>query len=308
MPLYIPRFGGHSEKPPLGSMVDPGHPLSKDLVVCALFNEGGGINLHNAANPYIVGVADSPSHVVWSNHIISSGNLCGRIAGPSAYSGSGPGIGMFDFGSDPKYFENMASWSVGVIAGFVSDTFQAHTAIALATGTAANQEVFQIRNNAASPAKWEFVTSNGTSYITMLMNSIDGSSGNGQASPEFPVFTFDGSTIRGYLNGLFQASTAASGLSNPAGAHLTIGNIVGGNSLYPWNSQLFAAYVWRRQLTASEVQWLYIEPWAMIRRAPASGIGSRTSVGGGGGGSVIAARRTLEQFGTRAGSRQMQWR
>lgn len=308
MPIYIPRFGGHSEKPPVGSVLDAGHPLAKDLVVCALFNEGGGIKVHNCANPNIVGTADSPTQVVWSNLVHSSGQMCGRIGGPGVWSGSGPGVGMFDFGTYPSYFENLKQFTFGIIAGFDSDSAQAHTALELSSGSSTSQRVFSMFNS-GNPALWFGGPSNGSSFTFVSMTPVDGQSGNGLSSPEFPVWTWDGATLRGYLNGLLKGSSAFTGLANPAGVHLTIGNRIGGNASFPWVEPIYAVYFWRRALSAAEVQWLYTDPWVMIRRAPPVGIGSRVAVsGGGGGGSLIKARRTLEQFGTRAGSRQLQWR
>ncbi|MFZ2809463.1 MAG: LamG-like jellyroll fold domain-containing protein [Desulfosalsimonadaceae bacterium] len=34
-------------KPPLGSMIEPGHPLSRGLVLCLLMNEGAGTRIHD---------------------------------------------------------------------------------------------------------------------------------------------------------------------------------------------------------------------------------------------------------------------
>ena len=312
MPIYIRRFNGFSQKPPVGSVLDSGHPLAKDLVVCALFNEGGGLIVNNYAIPALRGKINVAGSL-WKSPP-SGGKIGGRVGGTWRNIDTGGGT-MADFGSYPNYFEGMKTVSLAVIACFKPDSVTNHGCLGLnnnGTGVANNMIAFHNSNGSGGPSSTNWggcvTTNGGASFNVASFPALDSTG----ATLEFVVCTFDGTNVKGYLNGKLQATTAGSGaLWNPSGVHFTIGNMFGyaGNQTWAGSpSGYFAAgYLWRRALSASEVEWLYTEPWDMIKRQPASGLGS-LAVTTAGGGSLIKERRTLEQFGTRAGSRQLQWR
>lgn len=62
-----------SFKPPVGTTVNWGHPLSKNLIGCWLFNEGGGSQVFDLARPGSRAVLSTPANPVWVNTQIGPG-------------------------------------------------------------------------------------------------------------------------------------------------------------------------------------------------------------------------------------------
>ena len=71
------------------------------------------------------------------------------------------------------------------------------------------------------------------------------------------VMTYDGSTLKGYLNGSLIQSQTASGSITSAVSSFTVGNLIFGTTNFNLNGQVDEAALWKKALTSAEINCMY---------------------------------------------------
>lgn len=248
----IPRRLGRWEKPPVGAQIQWGAPLAKDLRIAALINEGGGRNLWNAV-----------------------GLVAAFLQG-----GNDPTRGADGFGLWAYYRYNDAAWSFGagallacpgsVSAAVICDVpgdlefgpllFARGTITSCYYGTpvaSGDWGIYGARGPAPNYTPYLGIwihTAAAQQYLTFDVSA---------SNPSLIGFTYDGMTLAAYINGRQVASSAInSPLLTGSNAVLLGGQPSGVNQI--WNARLYAAYLWGRALSPSEMQQLWERPYSSV--------------------------------------------
>ncbi len=240
------------------SLILPGHPLSKGVVGCWLFNEGAGNTLLDS----------SGYHHTWT------------LSGPTWETGkSGPAL-RFNGSTD---YASMGDQNLLDVDGTTGITLVAR----VKTTSAADQFVLNKRPSAA--AGWNLRVYTG-GYIQAywkdaegdaLSASIDGVQVNdGQWHDVALVHDHAAHSMTRYVDGR-QTGTVNSNASfgNAANAASVYLGMNEGGANYFSGSMEFVYFI-RRALTAAEIAWLYREPFAFLQpvgvRSPAMVTGGST--------------------------------
>ena len=257
MPYISPAYiVDPQRKPRFPCAVDWNHPISRGLVGCWLFNEGSGKNCYDLRNN------TSYSHLAYNGGTLSLVNdmlFFPTIDGRSYIGGSNIDPFQID-GNDPMTIV----WS-----GILSLTMPQYYPIIGNLSSAANNPGFYMRINygVGSLLPSLFIQDNSGGYIgvssdvaaaqavlnTIVMRYTGGRSGNN-------VLFYQNNVL---VNSTVQTNTlSASSLSN---SPLQIGAVGFDVSVFDYLGYMNYLYIFNRALTASEIQQLYIEPYAFIR-------------------------------------------
>jgi hypothetical protein len=240
-------------KPPAGSAVNWGDPISNGLVRCWLVNDGGGL--------YVTDIA--------------KGNRGTLTNGPTWTAGMNGQSIRFDGSDDyiavsktiptvPDFPFTLSAW----VEGNTSDT--AYRKILTVGSDTANRGWFLISARPFSSTIMRFgieADNNDLGGGTETYNDTTNFSGSRWY---FVVGVFSSATDRRlYVNGNLLASRTGSVTFNPAIATGTTfigaGNLRGSPvASSRWLGRIDNARVWRRALLPSEIQRLYTEPFAGI--------------------------------------------
>lgn len=225
------------QKPPLGSQLMPGHPLAQGLVGCWLANEGGGSRLLDCAGTSYGDLGGTAGTIGFSP----------SVKGPALRFQSGADWVQLPIGAINNALNGQA-WSMRV--RFVAAAAgNATRNILLGNGGQANAR--QMAFDWLEAGKLRVAEEN-VAFILTSVSSI--------ATGDFvdAVWTVTGTSHRLYMNSTLEASgtyTFSSAYTN--------NYRFGGNSDDPvgW---LLDAQVYNRALTAGEIAWLYVDPYAFI--------------------------------------------
>jgi hypothetical protein len=230
-------------KPPLGPVISPGHPLANGLVGCWLMNEGGGPSVHEMTGRGYGGGGTPPS----------DGVLAGNVS--------------WIQGRDGPALNFPATGTTGVTTGQWANPAGVLSIVALVRSAIADsnyREVFR-QDNAA------FLLQNAGNFWAFAPTGASADY-DSTATPlvvgewALLVGTWDGAAARLYKNGTLYQNNVRGGTSIP-GAFAYIGCFGVGGQMF--NGQISHCMVYNRALTASEVQWITIEPYAMFLPAQA---------------------------------------
>jgi hypothetical protein len=231
MPAVIPRL---QRKPRLGARLDRQHPLSRGLVGCWLFNEGGGNKLWDISGN--------------GNH----GTLINMD--PSSDWVASPKGSALDFDNTDDYVD----LGDPVVAAFGTGDFSAEIWV-FPTGTV-NFERFFGYWTIGGTLGWAIEDNGALDWIDFVTSS------NVRARSQ--IFTRSrwhhvgctrrGSTLSIYVDGVKGADATALDDVDP-GTKLSVGAYS-----YPWSGRIAKCGIYNRALSASEIRWLYVEPYANV--------------------------------------------
>ncbi|MGD0012802.1 MAG: LamG-like jellyroll fold domain-containing protein [Bryobacteraceae bacterium] len=247
----IPRRLGRWEKPPVGTQIEGGAPLAKDLRIAALINEGGGRNLWNA-----VGLVAA---------FLQGGYSPARGAdgfGPWAYYPSSDNAWSFGAGA---VLACPGSVSAAVVCDVPGDLEFGPLLFARGTITSCYY------GSPVASGDWGIYGARGpapnyTPYLGVWIDTAAGQQYLTFSVPPSPAligFTYDGATLIAYVNGQRVASSTINWpLVTGSYALLLGGEASGVNQC--WNVRLYAAYLWGRALSPSEMQQLWERPYTSL--------------------------------------------
>lgn len=238
---YKSQTGG--QKPFRGTQLNKTHPLARGLVGCWVFNEGSGDRCFNLN--------------AFNNH----GTIIGAVWG-TGHSGS-----TLIFDGDADYV-TLPSNPVD-LSNPHSICCYLYTADHAYTSSGYDQRAINFYDTSTS---WVNVgnDSNSTKAIYVSGNfggTVDNlTSDNVYEQNEwvFVVYTWDGSNIRLYVNGILQSEDGAN--SNGATAGYKIGARNGVGAPGYWKGGIDTVYAYSQQLSEDKIQWLHREPYAMFEQ------------------------------------------
>jgi hypothetical protein len=234
----------YPQKPPLGSQINQGHPLSQGLVGCWLMNEGGGEYIRNIVtnipSPFS---SDAQTRTQWQR------SPKGYVVDANA--------------SNPRILpaENQAYWNTPRITVF---------AICITDATTANQNLLTKWH--AGLGRRNFKLGIGPSGSTWCFRTWDGAADVvAESSTNFDTTNYhaicgqnDGQNINLFVDGILTAQTAFVGDIPQTASALRF--FVDNQDAGDWNGRLALAYYWKRTLLQSEIQSLTVSPYQVISK------------------------------------------
>lgn len=238
------------QKPMLGMKLKRAHPLTKGLVGCWLFNEGVGNVAYDSSG--------------YGNH----GTLTNMAFPPTTASGWNPGkdgVGLaFDGSSDYVDCGNDASLNltdaitIEVRAKLAATTFTDGRGRIVFKYESAGSYCLEMLNGGI----WR----SSSRYTTNGWKTITGGTTLALGIWYQLVFVYSGTEIRLYLNGNSDATPIA--LIDTLGSNndkVWIG-ANGDDTSQLFNGLIDSVKIYNRALSASEIKWSYLEPYAMFER------------------------------------------
>jgi hypothetical protein len=243
-----------TSKPPLGSQINWGHPLSRGLVGCFLFNEGGGNLVRNSAieKPY-------PSVHLSNNN--------GTIVGAD-WVGTQKGIGLY-FNGSSDYITHNDVFDVGTFDFSYSCWFRAGW-------TAANEFRAMMGKTAATGATGRYyLIFNATKIEVQALNGLitiaEAPYLDGRWHHAIVTIDRDANALL-YIDTILKGTadvSAVNGVNYDTTFHFGIGaytDAAGTSFTQGWfNGNINNVLIWRRALSPSEIQQLYVEPYCFIK-------------------------------------------
>ena len=233
-------------KPFRGARLNRTHPLARGLVACYLMNEGGGNQIFDLTGNGDIGLLN--------------------VGSPTWETGrNGPAL-SFDGTNDAVTLPELTGLTDQItISVWINTTaFAASEGYALATS--AGTEPYQlgvqngigkIRLDATGNGIIDFDSGDTFSSITVndgLWHNL--------------LFTYDGANLKLFVDGVQDGQVALTGNVSPFNTHF-IGQRSDGS--VKWNGLADFPLFFNRALSASEVSWLYREPYAFIERPLSKG-------------------------------------
>ena len=226
------RFS-QTQKPALGAQINWSHPLSRGIVGCWLMNEGSGDKIYDlSGNNRVLVASGSPYWLPLTQ-----------------------GLGI--------YCDDNDYYSINALPLTTALTF-IWRGRCVTTSSYSCLFVGQ-KDPTAFNASFGFTEQNNSIY------AILGTSTGTTISSAFAVYnvystlamTWDGATLRGYLNGIYATTNSRAGTLKSYPFSL-------GHVWYDRSRQVHTeyAYVYNRALSSQEIQQLYLSPYAMFERRP----------------------------------------
>lgn len=258
--------GRRFEKPPLGSQIAANN-LAIGLQIAAILNEAGGSG-PNAGG----GIPLKIFNLLGRNNGTGAGALGPGGQTNRNWTPTNQGLGFQDlsaslagsinFGALSK-FGTFNAISIAVMAGWLTGGGVFDTLVVSSTdGITPN---FKIGNTPSDPNNWRFQlkTVSGSNDILMAAPSHS-------TNPNFMdlvIGTYDGTTMKAYLNGQLKNSfTVSSPISFNTGMTVELA----GNSQFnsrQYTSPVTCFYLWNRAITPAEVSQLYQDPyWSLVAK------------------------------------------
>lgn len=264
----MPKSWG-SQKPPVGSQINWGHPLSKGLAGCWLMNEGAGKKVTNLVS----GKPFATNNTTWEQKQGKSVKCVGgqiNLESPSETILTSDGLGTGDF-------------TMAVLAN-------------PSTGTGAVEHLFSQKNDAGgSPYGQAVLLANskinasyidgGIAFFTYSADQTSiqwGSVLGGDSLIDGKFHWFFGVRKSGILSFYWDGKRITPAIEsnqgtvrdicqNPNSRYTALGSRGNGTTEgYPRN--IAGAYSWNRALTATEISSLYTSPYQFITRPSRSGV------------------------------------
>lgn len=231
-------------QPPVGTPLNTGHSLSSGLVGCWLLN-GGGKKAFNSS--YLV-----PTPLSATTTTIYK-------ATPGGIAASFSGGDRFNLGgtSSNLALSNRITIAVWVKLGTTGLTNRYILSSRKTTATVGDQ--FAIIYGFAAQ-KFEIYSDQytGTAPRTALATSIN------DTNWHHIVFTYDGTTVRGYKDGRLDVSSNKTFSFNTNATEFTIGAYDNSTQASDFNGQIRNVMIYNRPLTATEIALLYKDPYCMM--------------------------------------------
>jgi hypothetical protein len=244
--MYIITKNWRDKKPPLGSQLNFGHPLSRGLVGCWLMNEGGGLKVNDLISKNNGSLING---IVWQNQDILSKGVDGFI----------------NIGNSNNF--NFTTQNFSVVFGIKHNSIQS-------TGTTKNTVFFykgdyQVngwyiqRSPSDTPIGSLSLTTNQSTVSQQTTTGADVVKVN-----EFGIYAVvrNGSNCKIYKNGIDTGATSANHL-NPTSSsnNLQLGKYSSNTTNFFFDGTWRFAYIYNRALSPSEIQSLYVAPYQFIQ-------------------------------------------
>lgn len=232
-------------RPPIGAQVNFGHPLAKGLIGCWLLNEGAGST-----------TGDLVSH-----------GLATIQAASTPWRTSQLGTTLFVTETPAHNWAKQTARAVVfpfslVVIHTINGLTNLNTCSPFAHGDGAtNTNGWDMNYTPANPAVLQY-NAFGAGNVTFSNLSISVAD-----TYYFSALTLDknSGTVTGYLGKLGQTLTSQTGTSAAMGTAATEYEIGNFNEVQQWDGDIATIYYWNRLLSAGELNWLNIEPWALVR-------------------------------------------
>jgi hypothetical protein len=255
----------YKDKPPLGSTINWGHPLSKGLVGCWLMNEGGGGKVFNLARKDI-GTFRNLSNVTWKKGI--KGNNID-------FTGIGANYGQQSISIPDKTVYNLeGSFSIVSLAYAINTDSVSHSYTIILcskdnqTG-ARNGWLFGLRGKEDDP-------NNTKTIFDVVYSSTDHIVYSASKLP-YPfaykwhqfAYTYNNpsTTYCFYRNGKADGTGTGEAVHTPNTMSFEIGGWASGSDyVVEWNGGIAYTYIFNRVLSPQEISQLYSEPYCFIAR------------------------------------------
>lgn len=230
-------------KPPKGVLLNAGHPLASGLVGCWLMNEGSGNKIFDLSGNKNTG--SFVNHTTWAPGKFGS---CLSFDGTDDYVETNKTASQLGInGAKPK---TVSAWAC--VDDFTGS--QAHTVFGFGTN--------------ATGQDFALMTTNGDNNWYMnfwnIPPDIPFSVPNSKKVWTHFAITYDGTTIRIYANGSFVISEVWT-LNTGNTRTVKIGAWLGYVNSY-FKGYIDNVCIYNRALTATEVNQLYREPFAMFNK------------------------------------------
>lgn len=241
-------------KPPCGSVLIHNN-LANGLQIAAILNEGGGImdsvgvvrNLITRHNASVVQSIGPNIGSLWLPTKQGVGFI-NRNTGTS---------GALDFGAISTYPSFASAVTMIVTAARYSPSSVSRVFVCANGSTGTMSQIVQ-----STTPTWD-----------LYMSTASGLKGPFSLTPSQPgdprfcdmiALTYDGVTLKGYLNGISKvSSTINSAISVDTSAHILLSGW-NGSSGQNHAAPITVAYMWNRALNAGEIQQVYLNPYWVL--------------------------------------------
>ena len=238
--IYIP-----DRKPPLGAVRNPYLPINQGIVGDWLMNEGSGNTVADLSGNSIEGTV---SVFTWGS----------SLNGPALTTASVNSVVSLPASYTP--LDGISTFSVVMNVNI--------------SAMGADRGLFYTDTHAKGISLW--ADEAGSDRFTLYMDTSDGNTGtlNGSTNVALNtwyqvVFTYDGTTVRLYVNGVAEGNEfpyAHTGTLDVTGSNYSFGN--DSNLGKDFIGTLDYTYLYNRTLSATERAQLYREPFCMFDRDP----------------------------------------
>ena len=239
--MRYPQF----QKPPLGQQINWAHPLAKGLVGCWLMNEGAGNRIYDLSGNGNTGSLISTTK--W---------VAGRSGSVLSFNGTSDYV---DVGSN-AIIKPVSAITVSAWVKFNSLT--------------ADIRAISDWHQSVIEDRWIFYEISATEIYWYVCNANGVGIGYVSYTPALNTWlhlvgVYNGSVVTLYVNGVSVGTPASlSGNMNAGSAVNTVR--IGKQAETGWcfNGLIDDVRIYNRALSASEVQQLYVNPYAMFERRP----------------------------------------
>jgi hypothetical protein len=246
----IVRFN-KTNKPPLGSQINFGHPLAKGLIGYWLMNEGSGSIVKDYSAYGRDGIFNQAAYPGW---------VTGPMGQQLKFTASADKNRYIECASATNFTEN---WNKGSVVSWILSRGQWDVIIS-------NGNFSTDRNGVtvAIDASYKFALELADSSSYQLVSSTVAVPTVGVV---FNVATWNGVDIRLYQNGALNCTITAQTKNPVMGVYpLIIGQAGSKNSdVFDYQETIISISIYNRALPAHEVASLYNAPYAMFDRRPA---------------------------------------
>ena len=221
-------------KPPLGSIIDHEHPLSRGLAGCWLMNEGSGNRIYDLSGN-------------GNDGVLTNGPLWkpGRNGAAIELDGN---TNHINFGNGNQLKIGHGTWSSWIYPTSFADHAY-HTVL----------------SSEYSTGFWFGLYQNSGRVQLWVGGAAESSAGAVALNvPSLITATWDGITIKYYINGRLDDLDALTAAPIYSAFDLWLGRDPGSPALYQFTGKIDDVRIWNRALSAQEVQDLYINPYGFI--------------------------------------------
>lgn len=227
-------------KPPVGTQINWGHPLSRGIVGCWLFNEGSGETAHDIAAARNHGILTNTVQSVWTRR-----EQRGSVID---FDGTDDRVEIAEDAALKPAKISVAMW-------FKPDTTTRFNSALMKTTVSSWSDGYGIAFDPAGTLIF-FINSYNTNFVSVALTA---------SVWYFMVGTYDLSNIRIYINGIEVASTAFTTAINHSTTPLQIAKgRHTDDTRYRWDGPIENTIMYDRALSPEEVLWLFRAPYSFL--------------------------------------------
>lgn len=250
-------------KPTRGSLLNKSHTLARGLVGCWLLNEGSGSKVFDLSGDGINGTFDAGNPPTWTPG--KTGSALNFVGASDQFVDLGGNLSLLK----PQTMSIVVLVKAGVVADLtgIFDTTDAGGSNGYILATNSSKFYFYIRDSGWSIAQSGAVSTGIWYYV---------------------VGTYDGTTVKIYVNGVLGPTTDTASQVDYATNHHYVGKYTSSGSSF--DGIIDHVIFYNRDLSASEIALLFRRAFCMLRQRRRLNFWSAPSV------AVVAARRSHVGF------------